>query len=87
MKEKLLQMDLLGFLTITASVVCYLLALQWGGVEKRWSSADVVGCLIGFGVFLIAFVVNEWWQGEKALLLPAVLKDYTIAIGCAFCFL
>lgn len=49
LKEKLLQMDITGFVFITASVLCYLLALQWGGVEKRWSSADVIGTLIGFG--------------------------------------
>ena len=85
--EKLLQMDLLGFVSITASVLCYLLALQWAGIEKRWSSSEIIGLLIGFGVFLIIFIVNERWQGKRALLLPAILKDYTISSGCVFCFL
>lgn len=31
MREKLRQMDLPGTFTIMAAVICYLLALQWGG--------------------------------------------------------
>ena len=87
MKEKLLQVDIPGFLSITAVVVRYLLALQWGGVLKSWNSSHVVGTLIGFGLLLIGFLVIEWWQGERALLLPSVSKNRTIAHGCAFCFL
>ncbi len=85
--EKLLQMDLLGFLTITASVILYLLAFQWAGVEKRWGSADVIGLLVGSGTLSLMFIANEWWQGERALLLPTILKEYTISNGCIFCFL
>ncbi|KAL8906322.1 MAG: hypothetical protein Q9207_002097 [Kuettlingeria erythrocarpa] len=85
--EKLLQMDLLGFLTITASVILYLLAFQWAGVEKRWGSADVIGLLVGSGTLSLMFMANEWWQGERALLLPTILKEYTISNGCIFCFL
>ena len=87
LKEKLLQMDLTGVVTITAGVVCYLLALQWGGFLKRWGSSDVVRTLIGFVILTIAFLVNEWWLGETALLLPSVPRNRTIASGCAFCFL
>lgn len=86
-KEKLLQMDISGASIIFAAVICYLLALQWGGVAKPWSSADVVGTLVGFGVLVIVFLVNEYFQGARALLLPAILKDRTIALGCAFSFL
>ncbi len=86
-KEKLLQMDLSGASIIFAAVICYLLALQWGGVAKPWSSADVIGTLVGFGVLVIVFLVNEYFQSTRALLLPAILKDRTIALGCAFSFL
>ncbi|CAF9943528.1 MAG: hypothetical protein ALECFALPRED_000547 [Alectoria fallacina] len=85
-KEKLLQMDISGASIIFAAVICYLLALQWGGVAKPWNSADVVGTLVGFGLLVILFLVNEYFQGARALLLPAILKDRTIALGCAFSF-
>ena len=86
-KEKLLQMDISGASIIFAAVICYLLALQWGGVAKPWSSVDVIGTLVGSGVLVIVFLVNEYFQSARALLLPAILKDRTIALGCAFSFL
>ena len=86
-KEKVLQMDLSGVISITAAVVCYLFALQWGGIAKKWSSSDVVGLLVGFGTLFVAFFINEWWQGERALLLPSIMKNRTIISGCIFSFL
>ncbi|KAF7889729.1 uncharacterized protein EAF02_002144 [Botrytis sinoallii] len=87
LKEKLLQMDIPGFLFITASIVCYLLALQWGGAIKRWSNSDVIGTLVGFALFLVLFGLIEWYQGERALLLRSIFRNPTISNGCAFCFL
>jgi MFS family permease len=34
LKEKILQMDLPGSFTVMAAIVCYVLALQWGGNRK-----------------------------------------------------
>jgi MFS transporter, DHA2 family, glioxin efflux transporter len=87
LKEKILQMDLIGTFTIMAAVICLLLALQWGGVSKAWSSADVIGTLIGFGLLAIAFTAIEWWQKERALLVPHILKQRVIYVGCIFSFL
>ncbi|KZF23703.1 MFS multidrug transporter-like protein [Xylona heveae TC161] len=84
--EKFLQMDLFGTFTILAAVVCYLLALQWGGTTKAWSSSDVIGTLVGFGLITILFVIVEWFQGDRALLMPRLLKNRTIAVGCAYAF-
>jgi MFS transporter, DHA2 family, glioxin efflux transporter len=61
-------MDLLGTFTIMAAVVCYLLALQWGGVTKKWSDSTVIGTLIGFCLLAIAFVINEYIMSDRALL-------------------
>jgi hypothetical protein len=85
--EKFLQMDLLGSFVIMAAVICYLFTMQWGGVTKPWSSSDVIGTLVGFGLLTIVFCLIEWRQGERALLLPRLLKKRTIAVGCAFIFL
>ncbi|THV52917.1 hypothetical protein BGAL_0064g00070 [Botrytis galanthina] len=86
LREKLAQMDIPGFLLISASVVCYLLAMQWGGVIYTWSSSHIIGTLVGSIVIFIAFIVAQWCQGERALLLPSILKNRTIANGCAFSF-
>lgn len=80
-------MDITGVILVTAAVVCYLFALQWGGVSKDWGSADVVGTLVGFTSLLTLFFVHEWWEGERSLLLPSVMKNRTILSGCIFSFL
>lgn len=57
---------------------CYALlpiALQWGGVAKSWGSADVVGTLVGFLVLTLAFIICEYYQGERAFLLKSVIKN------------
>ncbi|KAI4131372.1 MAG: hypothetical protein LQ338_001257 [Usnochroma carphineum] len=84
LKEKLLQMDLIGTFTIMAAVVCYVLALQYGGITKPWSSSTVVGLLVGFGLLVIAFGVNEWYQGDRALIQKRLLKVRIIWVACLY---
>ncbi|KAE8378310.1 major facilitator superfamily domain-containing protein [Aspergillus bertholletiae] len=73
LREKLLLMDPLGVLLVTCSLVCLLLAVQWGGITRPWGSSEVIGCLVGFVVILIAFAGTQWWQGEKAMAVPRLL--------------
>ena len=86
LKEKILQMDAPGTFTIMAAAVCYLLAMQWGGTTKAWNSSEVVGCLVGFGLLVIAFVVIQYFQGDRALLQGRLLKDRTLAGMSAYIF-
>ncbi|OJJ49842.1 hypothetical protein ASPZODRAFT_139197 [Penicilliopsis zonata CBS 506.65] len=83
-KEKLLQMDLGGTFIIMAAVVCYLLAMQWAGSTKAWDSADVIGTLIGFGLLVIVFIINEWWMDERALVPKRLLKMRNFVVSCLF---
>lgn len=85
--DKILHMDLPGALIILAAVVCYLLALQWGGTTKPWSDPDVYGTLIAFGLIVLLFLGVEWWQGSRALLVPYLLKQRVTWVGCAYGFL
>ncbi|WEW61666.1 hypothetical protein PRK78_007158 [Emydomyces testavorans] len=86
LREKILQMDLVGTSIILCAVVCYLLALQWGGVTKEWSDGSVVGTLVAFGVLVVLFVINEWWMGERALLQPRLFKNRNILVACIYVF-
>jgi MFS family permease len=85
--DKIKHMDILGMVTIMAAIVCLLLALQWGGVSKSWKSADVIGTLVGFGVLMIAFVVVEYLQGDRAMLVPSIMKQRVVLVGSLFSFL
>jgi MFS transporter, DHA2 family, glioxin efflux transporter len=87
LKEKLLQMDFPGSFTIMAAVVCYLLAMQWGGTSRPWSSGSVIGTLVAFGVLTLAFVGIEWYSRDYALIQFRFLRNRTIAVMSAFVFM
>lgn len=86
LKEKILQMDLPGSFTIMGAVVCYLLAMQWAGTTRAWSSGHVIGTLVTFGVLTIVFIGIEWYSGDYALVQFRFLRNRTIAAQSAFVF-
>jgi hypothetical protein len=85
-REKFLQMDFPGLVLIVGSIQCLLMALYWGGVTKPWDSNDVIGCLLGFGLLLLAFVFVEWQRGPYAMLVHKLLKKREVWSGSAFSF-
>ena len=77
----------LGTFTIMAAIVCFLLALQWGGVTKAWSDSSVIGTLVGFGLLLVVFGFVEWCMGDRAVLQGALLRRRDILANCLYIFL
>ncbi|KAI9664855.1 MAG: hypothetical protein M1821_006303 [Bathelium mastoideum] len=86
LKEKILQLDLPGSFVFMGAVICFLLALQWGGATKPWGSSDVIGTLVGGAVIFLVFVAIEIYQNERALLVRRLLANKTIALACVFQF-
>lgn len=84
--EKMLQLDPIGIVLIMGAVICYVLALQWGGISMPWSSSTVIGLLVGFVLLLICFGIDQWWQDERAMLPKRLLKDRYIYQGMAYSF-
>ena len=85
-KEKLLQMDFPGSFMIMGAIVCFVLALEYGGVTKPWSDKTVIGLLVGFGSLVIVFCINEWYQGDRALIQKRLLRRRIIWTGCLYVF-
>jgi MFS family permease len=83
-KEKILQMDLPGTFVIMGCCLCFLLALQWGGITKPWNDAKVIGTLVGFVALLVIFALVEWYSNERALLQRRLLKKPVIIINNAY---
>jgi MFS family permease len=82
-KEILLQLDLLGFSLLLSSVVCFTLALQYGGQTKAWNDGSVIATLVMWIVLSIAFIVTEWLQGTYAMMPLHLLKPriaWTLAL-------
>lgn len=86
-KELVLQLDLLGSVLILGALLCYLLALQWGGVAKAWSDRDVIGTLVGFGALSVLFVLKEMYMQERAMFPRRLFRNNpNMAVSCAFVF-
>ncbi|KAK2735768.1 efflux pump antibiotic resistance [Colletotrichum kahawae] len=84
--EKFLQMDLIGTSLIMGGTIAFLLALQWGGSTHAWNSSTIIGLFVGFGLIIAAFIVLEWYQGERSMIAPRLIKDRTIYISSAYAF-
>ncbi|KAH6949721.1 major facilitator superfamily domain-containing protein [Ilyonectria sp. MPI-CAGE-AT-0026] len=85
-REKLLQMDPLGTALIMGFTTSFLLALQYGGIQHPWGSSVVIGLFAGSGLILAAFVALEWFQGERSMIAPRLLKDRTLYISSSYAF-
>ena len=83
-REKVLQMDIPGVVLISGTIICFTLAMRWAGVEHTWKSSEVVGTLVGTVVLAVAFAADQWYQGERALLLTSFLKNRTLLVGSIF---
>ncbi|KAJ6445338.1 MFS multidrug transporter [Purpureocillium lavendulum] len=86
MKEKILQMDLVGTFLVMAAVVCFILAFQWGGSFKPWSDSTVIGTIVGFILISALFVANELYMGDRAILEPRLMKMRRVWANCAHVF-
>ncbi|KAK6220272.1 major facilitator superfamily transporter [Colletotrichum tabaci] len=84
--EKFLQMDLIGTALIMGATISFLLALQWGGHTHPWNSSTVIGLFVGFFLIIIAFVVLEWYQGERSMIAPRLISDRTVYISSIYAF-
>ncbi|CRG85566.1 Putative HC-toxin efflux carrier TOXA [Talaromyces islandicus] len=77
LREKILQMDLLGVALLIAATVCFILATQYGQGQYSWGSAKVVGLIVGFVAILALWVANEWFMSERAMVVPRIFKRRT----------
>jgi MFS family permease len=81
------RLDPIGSISFITSVICLLVALQWGGITYAWSSARIIILLVLFAVLMIVFI------GSQAVLIPQnatiprhMAKNRSIAFGAWFAF-
>lgn len=83
---QLKRLDPLGLLFFVPSMVCLILALQWGGTAYSWSAPRIVGLLVTFGVLLIAFMVVEALTPETAMIPARVILNRSVGGSIFFMF-
>ena len=81
------RIDPIGIFFFIPSMVCLILAFQWGGSTYSWSAPKTIGLLVTFSVLFIAFVVVEVLTPETAMAPTRVVLNRSIAGSMAFMFL
>ncbi|EMD91252.1 hypothetical protein COCC4DRAFT_155316 [Bipolaris maydis ATCC 48331] len=83
-KERLKNIDIAGAVFLICSIVCLLLALQWGGFTYAWSNSKVWGTLLGFGLLISVFIFLQIRQGERATLPVRVFTQRTVLVSSLY---
>jgi MFS family permease len=83
-KEKFKQVDVVGAVLLICSIVCLLLALQWGGSVYPWSDSKVWGCFLGFGLLILIFIGLQFYLKDRATIPPRIASQRTVAACAAF---
>ena len=84
LKQKILEIDLLGAAFLICSIICLLLALQWGGTTYPWRNSKVWGCLLGFGLLIIIFIALQFRRGDRGTIPPRIFGQRTVLFACLY---
>lgn len=84
--KKVESMDPMGCLLFIATVCCFVLALQWGGQSKPWTSPSVLGLLVGSLCLASLFGYTQWKRQEQALIPLRILCQRPIITSAMVLF-
>lgn len=83
-RQKLRELDLLGFAIFSPAVLCLLLALQWGGSTYNWSNGRIIALFILSPILFCIFCFIQIQEQDKAMLPPSVIKRGTIIFAAVY---
>ncbi|KAJ5871285.1 MFS transporter [Penicillium soppii] len=84
--QRIKSLDLVGCAIFVPAIFMLLLAMMWGGTEKDWNSATIIGLFVGSGVMLILFACWERYQGDGAMIPGNLLARRTVTFSVLFSF-
>jgi len=67
-------LDLIGFALLAPAIIMLLLALQYGGNQFAWNSAQVIGLFCGAGATFIVWALWNYHKGDNALLPFSIIR-------------
>lgn len=86
LQQRLRQFDWCGTLAFVPSILCLLLALQWGGSKYAWNNARIIVLFILFGILLILFALIQKYLQNTATIPGRVAKSRSMVFGALFAF-
>ncbi|RYO21115.1 Efflux pump [Alternaria arborescens] len=84
---QLKRLDPIGLAFFVPSMVCLILALQWGGTTYPWSAPRIIGLLVTFAVTFVAFLIVEFTMPDTAMAPPRVILNRSMGGAMLFIFL
>lgn len=84
--EHIKRLDPLGTFFFIPSVVCLLLALQWGGSSYAWANWRIILLFVLFGVLGFAFAAVQTTMPDIASIPPRIIKQRTVFFAVSFTF-
>lgn len=85
MLHQFIRCDWVGAAIAMAWAVCFILALQWGGVDHAWNSGSVIACLVMVGVLPPIFFAWEMFVGPERAMFKLRLFARRTIFGAAVC--
>ncbi|KAJ5748461.1 uncharacterized protein N7511_010157 [Penicillium nucicola] len=82
--RQILRLDPLGGVLFLCAVICFLLALQWGGTTFAWANGRIIALFVMSGVLMIAFVGVQIWLKADATVPPRIFNQRSIVSGVLF---
>ncbi|OQD83868.1 hypothetical protein PENANT_c015G03846 [Penicillium antarcticum] len=79
-------LDLIGCGMFIPAIFMLLLAMMWGGTQKDWDSATIIGLFVGSGAMLMVFVAWEYYKGDGAMIPGNLLGRRTVIFSVLFSF-
>ncbi|KAK0104176.1 hypothetical protein ONS96_005268 [Cadophora gregata f. sp. sojae] len=83
---KLKQLNFQHLFVFSGSIVCLLLALQWGGITYSWKSGRVVCLLMASAITFAAFATLESMRKENSIIPRSVLFNKTMGLCILYAF-
>ncbi|ROW08156.1 hypothetical protein VPNG_06962 [Cytospora leucostoma] len=83
---KLKQLNIPSLFIFTGSIVCLLLALEWGGTTYSWGSGRIIALLLVAGLAFAVFVTLEVLQKDRATIPVSVVLNRTVVLCVLYGF-
>ena len=84
--QKILRLDPVGNALLLIASVMFFLPLQYNELGFAWSSARIVGLLVGSGVMAMIFLAWNRFKGDEALIPPKIIGQRSVAVSCVAAF-
>ena len=84
--EKLRNLDIAGNMLLIGAAIMFLLSVESTGQGASWSSAPVIGMLVGSGTALVLFMLWQRHRQGSALIPPSVFQSRSVTASCATAF-